>query len=71
MVALNLCSISSTGFDDIGVEGSLYEELGVGDPTLGLFEDANEFFTDCFSFFFWVGDPFERFKECVSGAFVD
>ena len=71
MVAFDFCCVAGSGFDDIGVERSLDEEMGVGDAALCLFEDTNEFFADCFSFFLGVGDPLERFEKSIGCPFVD
>ena len=69
------CAVAAAGFDDVGVEGSLHEELalaaGAGffdDLTLGFLEGADELLADDLALALGLGDALERFEEVVGGV---
>jgi hypothetical protein len=68
VVELDTCggiSVLVAGFDDVGIEGALGEESGVGYfPSLG-FEGLDEFVADYFAFLLRVGDAGELFEELL------
>ena len=68
VVELDICggiAVFRAGFDDVGIEGALGEESGVGYfPGLG-FECFDEFVADYFAFLLRVGDAGELFEELL------
>ena len=69
-------AVTAAGFDDVGVEGALHEELdflaaGAGffeDLTLGFLEGADELLADDLALALGFGDALERFEEVVGGV---
>ncbi len=61
---------SEAWFYAVWVDGALnqiFRACSSGD----FFEDANEFLSDNFTFFLWVGDTFEFLKESFFGFYRD
>ena len=69
-------AVAAAGFDDVGVEGALHEELdflaaGAGlfeDLTLGFLEGADELLADDLALALGLGDALERFEEVSGGV---
>ena len=70
-MALDLGCVLRARFDDVGIQRSLYEELGVVKAAFGIFKNANEQFADCFALFFWVGKASETFEETIACTHMD
>ena len=71
MVAFDDGGIAGAAFDDVGVDGALGQEVDGADFSAFVFEDADEFFADDFSFLFGLGDAFQAFEEAVFGIDAD
>ena len=56
-------AIGAATFNEIGIQSSLNQELGVGDATRVLFENAHEQLANNFAFSFGFGSALEAIKE--------
>ncbi len=63
MMALDDGSIAGTGFDDVGINRPLGQEIDGTDFTAFVFKDADKFFANDFPFPFGIADAFEFLEE--------
>src|SRR3712207_4029925 len=70
-MALYPGGVAGAALDDVAVEGSLHEELGVLDLASLLLEGADEFLADDLALRLGVRDPRELVQETARGVHVD
>ena len=71
MMALDDGSIAGTGFDDVGVNRPLRQEVDGSDFTAFVFKDADKFFTDDFPLPFGITDAFKFRKKAIRRVDAD
>ena len=64
-------AVAAATLDDVGVQGSLHEELGVGDATRVLFEHPHEQLADDLSLGLGFGHTTQALEELRAGVDVD
>ena len=71
MVGLDDCGFTETGFNHVWVNRSLYQEIDSSDFLCFLFENADEFFSDDFTFCFRFTDTGKFFIETFLAVDTD
>ena len=73
MVALDHCrrSVDAAALDEVRVERALHEELGLGEPTGVLLEDAHEQLADRLALLLRIGDAAQSLEVALAGVDVD
>ena len=71
VMTLDLGGVLGARFDDIGIQGSLDEELSVLNAAAGVLEYSDEEFADGFALCLGFGDPGQSLEETIAGPHMD